>query len=343
VKQIDVSKLVINRSVLTRAFRMAGLPVSQMYTHLPAVESWLDRPKSFHRDFKTLAYNNIQESPIGSTGGHQTSQKFGALVEDVQKQGIQEPLTGWALDNERTVEIHGGHHRAVIAYALGKKVVPVRLKPFRVFDTMSPKLLQSIRKVYERVPATESLRKGWSYNPFPGMTCHRSDPWRLEAVYADIISCSGNQLVDLGCNDGYFGSTLSVHDFEVTFVDTSDAYLNVVRATMKALGLDRPVLRMNVDGVMAGRSWYDVTLYTDVFYHTVLTKGTNHALKQLSNVIDRTQERLIFSPGRWDKLNRAGCTQSKVFEVLQRKAKQIRYLGRDKDRNYGREIYSAYY
>jgi hypothetical protein len=79
-----------------------------------------------------------------------------------------------------------------------------------------------------------------------------------------------------------------------------------------------------------------------VFYHTVLESGLDVAYEHLKRILQSTTERIIFAPGRWDKLEKLGCTQRDIFNILVKNSRQIKYLGHDFDKGYRREIYSIY-
>jgi len=324
---VSVDKLLVNRSSLTRTYRTAGAPLTQMHTHIPIIDM------GARSSFKQSTYNLIRKPK-----GH-TPESLKALIESIKLYGIREPIDAWEI-GDGYYEIYGGHHRAVIAHILGIKEIPVKIKPFSAYHYMSSIDIEYIKQLYSNVCKTESLKTGQSYNYFPGLYSIRKSVDRLTKIYRDIITCSGNRLIDLGCNDGYFGVGLSLHDFDITFVDRSLPYLKVAEAKMKAI---KQSSRLIHDSLGRFDSTFDVSIYLDVFYHTILEKGVETAYWHLQSIINNTNERLIFAPGRWDKLEKAGCSQKHLFNILQKRAKQIRYLGKDTDDGYGREIYSIYY
>jgi len=73
-----------------------------------------------------------------------------------------------------------------------------------------------------------------------------------------------------------------------------------------------------------------------------LEEGLLIAYNHLNRILKNTKECLVFAPGRWDKLEKVGCTQKDVFNILLNHSRQIRYLGQDNDKGYNREIYSIY-
>jgi len=313
---------------------MAGCPISQMPTHVPI----FNNPCA---DFDKSAYNLIRASSV-SKGGN-TQKELAELYNAIKTSGRIDALKGWDLGSN-TYEVWGGHHRAVIAYVLGIKEVPFVRIPFDVTVSMSVDKIKEIRKIYDVVKTKERIKPGVSYNPFPGMKAIRNSKGRLQMIYRDIINCRGDRLLDLGCNDGYFGVGLSKHNFDVTFVDRSKVFLDVARAKMKALNKDAGFFHARIEDIIENISDFDVVIYMDVFYHTVIEKGISIALGHLTHLMNTTKERLIFSPGRWDKLEKAGVTQKDLFNAIRgSKAKQILYLGKDSDDGYGREIYSIHY
>lgn len=337
---IPVKNLLVNRSWLTRKMGIAGIPAYQMPTHIPVVE-YLLHPNKFNGKFGKLSYNAIQTINTGGKGGYSKVEEFRSLIDDIKANGIKTSLNGWDLGDK--VEIYGGHHRAAIAYASGIKEVPIQFLNLDPILNLNERSLKVIRDTYAIVPQTECLKPGCSYNSFPGLKSIRKSLNRLRFIYSDIITCSGNNLVDLGCNDGYFGIALSTHDFDVTFVDRKNVYLNVV--VSKAQQLQQCINKFCgtvEDFVFQKKFNTDVIIYMDVFYHTVLEKGLDVAYKQLQRILDCTNERLIFAPGRWDKLEKLGCTQKDLYEMLVKNSRQIKYLGHDFDKGYHREIYSIY-
>ena len=345
---VPIENLLVNRSSLTRGLKIAGIPVYQMPTHTPAYVDYIKCPSEFRGRFGKLAYNYIQEISLsakygGQRGGYDKLEPFENLIKDITTNGIKEPLPGWDLRTHRTIELSSGHHRAAIAYAAGFKEVPVKLKSLDPLLYIPKTKLSQIRDVYNKVPETQALKKGYSYNSFPGLLSIRKSLYRLGLIYADIITCNGNSLIDLGCNDGFFGISLSKHDFDVTFVDRCKVYLDVVKEKLCALGRNIRIFQGTIGHNILRKDFNpDVVIYMDVYYHTVLENGLNEANKQLQRILDCTNERLIFAPGRWDKLEKLGCTQKDLFEMLVKNSRQIKYLGHDLDRGYHREIYSIY-
>lgn len=341
--KVAIDKMLVNRSPITRAYGVCGSPVLQMYTHNPFLSDCAENHKIESR-FGRLPYNSIQEASTGG-GGYGYYGKLRKLVDSIASSGVTEPLTGWSLDGDSIFELHGGHHRAVIAHALGYRILEVVPKAFDRLSTLLPNQIDPIRKTYYHVYEKENLSPGRSYNPFPGLKAIRpSAEGRLHKVYRSIIECKGNRLLDLGCNDGYFGVNLSCHDFDVTFVDRSVPYLSVVIEKMRAIGNKGIYLDYDIDQYLkTEKGKFDVVVYLDVFYHTVLEKGISIAYDHLRSIVDKTEECLLFSPGRWDKMESAGCPQKDVFDILKAKAKKIRFLGKDNDPGYQRELYAIYY
>jgi hypothetical protein len=313
---------------------MAGCPVTQMATHVPI----FNRPCA---SFDKSSYNLIRATSV-SKGGNNIRQ-LSELYASIKHYGLTEALKGWDIGSN-TYELFGGHHRAVIAYVLGIKEVPFIKIPFDVFTVMSTDKIKAIREVYNKVSKKERMKRGVSYNPFPGMKAIRESKGRLMMIYRDIINCHGNKLLDVGCNDGYFGTNLSKHNFDVTFVDRSGVFLDVARAKMEALEKEAVFHHVEIEQLLDHLGSYDVIIYLDVFYHTVREYGLGKAFDQLTILMNATKERFIFSPGRWDKLEKCGCTQKDLFNAMRKApAKRIRYLGKDNDDGYGREIYSVHY
>ena len=329
--------ILVNRSYLTRKFKIAGSPILQIATHGPALAQ---DPRA---TFELSAYDLIRTASK-SKGNHLTYASVDKLVQSITANGVKRKLTGWDLGNN-TVELFGGHHRALSAAIAGIEALDFALKPLCPFDRTIGRSIEEVSASYARVPENESLKPGHSYNPFPGFEPIRKDAlYRLRMIYRAIITCSDNQLLDLGCNDGYFGIALSQHDFYPTFVDRSPSYLEVVKAKSIAVKQDCTIEQCDIDTFLKMcKRKYAAVLYTDVFYHTVLEKGPAVALAQLNAIIDITEERLIFAPGRWDRLESNGVTQKKLYSILLLKAKRIRFLGKDVDKHYGREIYCIEY
>lgn len=68
----------------------------------------------------------------------------------------------------------GGHHRAIIAHLLGYHQIDVTIKSFSIFDTINKEDLATIKNIYRNIYRTENLRKGQSYNTFPGLKSIRN-------------------------------------------------------------------------------------------------------------------------------------------------------------------------
>jgi len=336
---IPVTDVLVNRAPITRRFGVAGIPVYQMSTHASLLADCYHRPETARRLFGRYVYNAIMEAS-SQGGGYKRVEPLLELVDDIRTRGVRKPIDGWLVGSAGATKLalFGGHHRVLVAYLknpLGG--VSVEVKPLNAFAGMS---VGEVRAVYDKVARTENLKRGQSYNYFPGMTPIRQGQDRLALIYEAVIDCPGDALGDFGCNDGYFGVELSAHDFAPTFIDRSRAYMDVVKAKMKLLSKQAEYHVGDLTDVLRRTPRvFAVTLYIDVFYHTVLEKGLNAGWEQLNLVLERTSDRMIFAPGRWDKLVKAGCCQRDVFDRLLKHSRQIRFLGKDNDTGYQREIY----
>ena len=231
-QQVAIHNLLVNRSWLTSKFSVAGVSVTKMSTHYPALRDALFDPERLKANWGSYMYNDIRNASK-QDGGHKTPESLIALANDIRTNGLREPLTVRSLRTKGTetlsAEIIGGHHRAVFADLLGYhsiSVLPIEWNVFKKKNT------SKVVDAYSQVPKTESLRDSQSYNPFPGFRPIRAGMDRLKMIYEEIIDCKGNRLGDIGCNDGYFGVFLSQSNFFPIFIDRSRAYLNVVEQKM---------------------------------------------------------------------------------------------------------------
>jgi len=325
---IEIDKLLVNRSSLTLKMGIAGLPIMQMVTHIP----YFDNIIKNKIDSKDKAYNTILENSKLFIKKENVN-----LVESIKREGIKKPITGYLLNNK--VEIYGGHHRAVCAYLLGIKSIPIEFKTLEVFNNKSN--IHLLHNAYTEASKTEAIRVGHSYNPVPGLISVRKGVDRIKLLYEDMINCRGDELIDLGCNDGYFGIFFSQHSFKPTFVDKSSAYINIVQTKLKMLELKSDVICSQIFPYMkyqkTQNKHYCVALYLDVFYHTVIEQSLKIALQELESIMS-ISKKVYFAPGRWDKLK--GFSEKSLFEWVLNKNKRLRYIGKDTDgKAYEREIY----
>lgn len=325
--EIPVSQLLSNRSPFMVVNGLAGIPVGQLWPHAMALHHCLrtDRPLPAQSAYTRLC----------GISAHCKDKGLGVdlrkLYKSISKEGIKEPVVVYDLDG--IYELVGGHHRAMCAYFLGCDV-PVRFKEFD--PLMRNKLPSFVEEAYAAVEQHETLSKGMSYNPFPGRS-HIRGAERMRLIYRAIMDTRGTHLLDAGCNDGYFGVTFGAHAFTTTFLDKSNLYLDVVRAKLKAL--DQGALTINATIEDFQHPNFDVVLYTDVFYHVMIRQSLDAAMNDWIKLLGMTDDRMIFSPGRWDKLETHGFTETLLWETAETNGFRIRLLGYDSDKNYGRPLF----
>jgi len=328
IKLVRISRLLTNRSPFMVKLGMAGIPITQFWPHMRAVDH-------FHRTDRLLpagsAYARLCNQSAHRKDGA-SGEYLRELYASIKGEGIKEPLKGYYLGDD--YELAGGHHRAICAHYVGLSSVPVRLLPFDPLSRI--KLPQSVSSSYGAVEAVENLPKGRSYNPFPGRKHIRSD-LRMRMLYRAIIDTKGTRLLDAGCNDGYFGVTLAHRAFDVTLVDKSEAYLGVVTEKLAALKKKAHVINATIRDLP--KEQYDVTLYTDVFYHVVIRESLKAGLEDWHKLLAMTDDRMIFGPGRWDKLEANGFTEQLMWDEAEKAGFRIRLLGFDSDQSYGRPLF----
>jgi len=326
--KINIDKLLINRSDLTLSLGLAGLPIAQMTTHVPYFENIKKKIYSKNYAYYTIL-NKSQPEKLTTKNEYNIS-----LFNKIKNEGVDiiNPITGFPLHTK--TEIYGGHHRAVCAYLNNIKEIPIEYKNLELFNNTNA---QSIQKAYFEATKTEAIRKGCSYNPVPGLKPIRKGIDRIKMIYEDIVDCRGKELIDLGCNDGYFGIFFGQHAFNITFVERSPAYSNIVKKKLETLNMGAKLYTCSIfDYLKKYDKKFDVIIYLDVFYHTVVEKGLDYSLKELEKIIN-IGKKIFIAPGRWDKLQ---LTEKDLFEWVLNKNKRLRYIGRDDDgKNYEREIY----
>lgn len=344
-----IEKMLVNRADNTLELGVNGIPISEAWTHTLAVDNFIEGMKGVPKDsiYDLMAKGNPSAS--GKT--------FHKLFEDVLKNGIKDPVTAYDL-GDGWYEIYGGHHRLALAVSLKKSFKiesPIPLDPFfrGKIDTVG---MIPILAAYSNCSKEESLREGQSYNSFPGLNCIRKGHDRLQMIYRAIIDAKGKWLLDLGSNDGFFSTALSMMYFIVRSVERSKAYCEIIKQKHIALKHAYPK-REIVHGIVnadiseelkrlrdSDKALYpSVVIYMDVFYHTLREKGLDIAEWDLVRAITVAKEYLIFSPGRWDKLIPHGFTEMRMHEIVQNARKRIKYLGKDNDgKGYGREVFLIY-
>ena len=325
---IDPDRLLVNRADITLQLGLAGIQLREMWTHVLAAES--------RRLPNDSGYNMVCDMSYGGGQIHKGGKQLFDLIESVKKHGIQEPVTAYELTHG-DAELYGGHHRAIAALVNHCKLPVV----YRSLDPMSrvPHANRNgVKTAYDAVERYEDLAAGRSYNPSYGRRPIRKGYDRLKMLYHAVIDVPGKLLLDAGCNDGYFGVALLSHGFEPIFVERSGAYCDVVRAKMQALGGSADSVRnATIDDRPAGK--FDVVLYTDVFYHTATKVSLPAAIAEWRSLMETTAYRMIFCPGRWDKLSAAGFTEKMMWETTRGAGFRIRYLGRDGDAGYRRPMF----
>ncbi len=339
---VPIDSLLCNRYPLARKIGFAGFPIMQMVTHVPSCQRILSGENV---TWKELGYAYIKRFTQSRVGNLAVSD-LREFLSDIKRRGVQEPITAWKL--HKKYELFGGHHRVVATKLSGQDRIYIDTKPLDPIEDVEDS--SSVRQAYSAVRRKRKLGLGVgrSYNPVPGLEPIRQGLDRLRMVYEELIMVRGASLLDIGCNDGYFGIALSSHDFSVVFLDRSDRYLDVVRAKSSLLETAERHTFVSADasdflrGVKLGE--YNAMLYMDVFYHTAMEKGIDVAIADFRLALKLASERLIFAPGRWDKLVPLGFTEARMIEiVVDQTGRRIKYLGRDNDGpKYNRQIYVIY-
>lgn len=326
IVQLSTSQLLTNRSDFMVDLGVAGVPVSQLWPHMTGIQ---------HLILNGTLPDGSAYASVCSQSPHSKSKasgdKFLALYTSVCKDGVKEPLKVYDIGGG-LYELVGGHHRAVCAHLAGKSV-PVVLKEFDPLKRI--KVPKALHAAYADVEKHENLAKGMSYNPFPGRRHVRSD-LRLPMIYRAIVDSRGTTMLDVGCNDGYFGVTFASHAFGVTLIDPSNAYIRVVNEKLAALDLKALTIQTTIRDFPQTR--YDVVLYTDVFYHVAI-RSLDAALEDWRRLLWMTRDRMIFSPGNKNKLQKCGFTEKIMWDEARKAGFSIRMLGFDEDRNYGRPLF----
>jgi hypothetical protein len=330
---IDPKRLRVNRSEFTLKLGLAGLPLSEMWTHvLPAERYW----RTGEKLPKASAYDEVCKAAAHTGCEHKGGETLFSILYSLHKGHIREPITAFDL-GDGEAEIHGGHHRAVAALVAGQDV-PVIYRDLDAIAHVRREQLYVAERAYQRVEHAKGLASGRSYNPMPGRRPIRRGTDRLRMIYRAIVDVSGDTLLDAGCNDGYFGVALLSHAFKPTFVEQSAVYCDVVRGKLAALGHgSESVYRTTI--ALASPRRYDVVLYTDVFYHAATKLSLRSAMRDWSKLLDMTVHRMIFCPGRWDKLAAVGFSERLMMHHARRCGFRIRYLGRDSDEGYRRPLF----
>ncbi|HEC62404.1 MAG TPA: methyltransferase domain-containing protein [bacterium] len=321
VIRVDPRSMLYHRDPASRVTYCAGMPL-YCHKHVPTVQRFFRYPDASPEMYG--GWNDIKR-----------------LVNDIKRQGIVYPVLGWKLHNK--YEVFDGHCRSSIAITSGLKSVPMRLLSNNLFAVGGSRVnLDSIVKAYEGATG----KKGRSYNSFPGLVSARESWQRFNMVYEEIIDTRLNSLLDLGCNDGFFGVSLLPHDFAPTFVDNNANFCAVVEAKLATLGVEYPVICQDAQTFLNKCSKrFDVVLFMDVFVHIVMADGLQKAMDVLEAALDVMDEYFIFSPGDWPRLITGGFTPEVMVDFFRSKKKRLRYLGCDQDQDrslaYGREIYSV--
>ena len=329
---IDVSaeQLLVNRSTFTLRMGVAGLPLTQFWTHMLAAH----RVRQGEKLPSGSGYDMVCRASAHSAD-HIGGKKIKALMASVKKSGFKEDAVAYPL-GQGLYELYGGHHRAVVAAVLGKSL-PLLLRCLNPLDSGSVSL-SGVMTAYKKVRQVEKLGERTTYNALRGHRSVRASIDRLRMIYRAVIDCRGHSVLDVGCNDGYFGVALGAHAFDPTFVEAVPAYCGVVRAKLSAADINGKIINSDFD-TFKPKGHYTVVLYTDVFYHTVRRKGLKKARAQFRKVCSLATERVIFAPGRWDKLLPYGYTEAMMWGDVRAMRKRIRLLGIDDDPHYGREIF----
>lgn len=347
LQRVPVSRLLTHRDSFTRACGFAGIPVSQMWLLLPLVQrilNGIDEPRPTDTFYRAA----VEQAKTGGGGGH-TYEELRELALDIKQNGIREPVTGWRVGSR--VELLGGHHRACIAHVLGIPTLAIKMYSLDLATEFGCSQ-EGVKAAYGAVRAAEKgLPAGMTYLPVLGCRSIRSGWDRLSLLYDELISLKGYTVLDAGCNDGFFGANLLLHNFSVRFLDYSAALINVAKARCEALR-SVPTLAawkgkayfdvQSIQGFLqTNTSRYDAIIFMDVLQHIAYHSGATVALDTLSGLLKCMNERMILAPGRKDMLDDAGVTERALFERL--KGYRLRYLGKDSDgSNYGREIYVVY-
>ena len=332
---LNPRRLRVNRSFLTVRAGLAGLPLHEMWTHMLAAERYA---VTKHKLPKCSSYDKLCTMSDSGGRAHQGGKALFAVLDSVKKHGVKEPISVYVLGQDE-YEIYGGHHRAIAAL-LNHKPLPFVCRSIDPVCRSPGERFGDVRRAYAEVESHERLAKGRSYNPCPGRKAIRCGRDRLQMMYRALVDVPGTQLLDAGCNDGYFGVALSDHGFLPTFLDQSGPYLDVVKAKAKACGIKAKFIHGTIAAISPlSLTRFTVVLYTDVFYHAATKQSLDAALQDWRKLLRMTTHRMIFCPGRWDKLTKAGFTEELMWEEAQDAGFRVRYLGCDEDLKYQRPLF----
>jgi len=273
--------------------------------------------------------------------------KLNELVMDIKSKGVLNAITGYKFTSG--FEVTDGTHRTASACMLGLDKIPAINLPIDPFTVIPP----AVEVAYDK--ARTKLNFPNVYNPLGSYPSRRQGWNRLSIIYDEIAQLHGQNLLELGCFDGFFGTFLSTRCFDVTFVDVCDVAIDLVKAKMDYLLTNpipgfpsqRPDSKYNFvlgdapEWLETTDQMFDVIICTDAFYHMFGAGQADKADAILGNCLKHCCGKMLFCPGPWPALNSKGWNETRMWNVIRNHGKTIRYLGAPPDRKSyeGRELY----
>lgn len=342
--EVPISSIVTERSDFTIATKCAGIPPGDVWFLKHAVELAMEAGGS--ENLETF-YEHVHA--VSASWSPRSKREYFSTIVDIAR-GVREgrsfpPLIGTRLASK--VELHDGHHRVCALDALGQKSVSIELSELvDPLKTAGPADLAGLRELYRKVESVTCLPPGMTYNPFPGVEKSIRGNSRLPMVYEAIISSTGNTLVDLGCNDGYFGTSLYARWFQVTMVEKQRELFEVAQRRAQLVKGSIPIKVSNGDVIKFVNSCsegsYDVVLLLDVLQHVLREQGSDCGIWFFAQAMHLAADRMIFST-EWNEASSFGFTRRKFVELASSNGMRIEYLGRDRDPSpYGRELFALH-
>ena len=208
------------------------------------------------------------------------------LYLDIKNNGYNDSVISIFFDEDGNIKTYDGFHRLSIMKYLGIEVmlncqISKRKTDFPLAETLTE--LNSGRNLYQ--PSDDERLFGF----------HVWRPDSHKRLNFALDNFTGETVLDIGCNEGFFSMELAKKGYHVTALDYSRKRIAVTRylATINNLELDYYMGKWQhyiID------KEFDNVLYLSVFHHDIISLGVEGAFKQLEQFRGKTKRLLFESP-----------------------------------------------
>lgn len=326
--------------------RFADLPIIRLAPHLQLFRYFMNRRESpkLYLEWHSLIYTTRGlQVPVSDHEllEHRRLQfsSFTALFSKNPDYFLSDPILVVYDKEGGYFRIKDGHHRTIFQYCRGVRYIPARMTVQDYENWKNKEAVKGVRKVFSRHQRT--LIYTPILNPyFMHLASERDNayPTRLDLIleYLGSSSVRGKNIIDIGCNIGYYSRNFARQGARVTGYEPMAEHYELARELNRLERVQFDIRTERFERSTITKD-YDIGLLLTVFYHLMDNSSVRQAF--LQNV-DRAVTGLLFwESGAEPEREKAILLQGTKFDKYEKLGDTE---GTEKKRELGVFIKSSY-